>query len=407
MNLEPENRRSFVKKSLATSMTLTFAGLIRAHGDGETGGTTIDPENTYVTTNSGTTTTFDLEGTYYTTIGNTTTFDLEETYETTTYEETTTWDPEETTIVTTIDQTVSLVKHLPEGCDSATPGKRKLIGVNPDAGALQIQIDNAIVFQVQLGWFVEFEEDISFDADQKYVSTDCVQYFVKSKVLFEHNPLNLFGGPLDPMEIGVLVDAINSGIAAALDMDIDPLKPPGPRIWTAYSVTAGWGIDINNTTSLGPIVVVSDRLGSSQISSHGYWARVESEVSANPSKSVNFRWTLKVDRSNHIKIEKQIKFEILQRIVPLAQQLQQAIAPLASWKVLCEILPPPDIEIPHPLEQLVVAYEEPPVAAGLSCEYLGINGECHEPAAEEQEPTNPHWKKDDPNYPQTEFGETV
>ncbi len=64
-------------------MTLTFAGLIRAHGDGGTGSTTIDPENTYVTTNSGTTTTFDLEGTYYTTIGNTTTFDLEETYETT------------------------------------------------------------------------------------------------------------------------------------------------------------------------------------------------------------------------------------------------------------------------------------------------------------------------------------
>jgi hypothetical protein len=99
MNLEPENRRSFVKKSLATSMTLTFAGLIRAHGDGGTGSTTIDPENTYVTTNSGATTTFDLEGTYYTTIGNTTTFDLEETYETTTPETTI-----ETTIETTTDQ---------------------------------------------------------------------------------------------------------------------------------------------------------------------------------------------------------------------------------------------------------------------------------------------------------------
>ena len=104
MNLDPENRRSFVKKSLATSMTLTFAGLIRAHGDGGTGGTTIDPENTYVTTNSGTTTTFDLEGTYYTTIGNTTTFDLEERIITTTYEGTT-WDPEET--VTTAPETTA------------------------------------------------------------------------------------------------------------------------------------------------------------------------------------------------------------------------------------------------------------------------------------------------------------
>jgi hypothetical protein len=106
MNLEPENRRSFVKKSLATSMTLTFAGLIRAHGDGGTGGTTIDPENTDVTTNSGTTTTIDLEGTYYTTIGHSTTFDVESTYQTTTYDNTTTWNPEET-ISTTILETTS------------------------------------------------------------------------------------------------------------------------------------------------------------------------------------------------------------------------------------------------------------------------------------------------------------
>jgi hypothetical protein len=63
MKIDPESRRSFVKKSLASSMTVTFAGLIRAHGNGSNGETTIDPENTYVTTNSGTTTTFDLEET--------------------------------------------------------------------------------------------------------------------------------------------------------------------------------------------------------------------------------------------------------------------------------------------------------------------------------------------------------
>jgi hypothetical protein len=87
-------------------MTLTFAGLIRAHGDGGTGGTTIDPKNTYVTTNSGTTTTFDLEGTYVTTIGHSTTFDVEATYQTTTYDNTTTWDPEET-VTTTPPTTIS------------------------------------------------------------------------------------------------------------------------------------------------------------------------------------------------------------------------------------------------------------------------------------------------------------
>jgi hypothetical protein len=32
VKIDPENRRSFVKKSLATSMSVTFAGLIRAQG---------------------------------------------------------------------------------------------------------------------------------------------------------------------------------------------------------------------------------------------------------------------------------------------------------------------------------------------------------------------------------------
>ena len=120
MNLDPENRRSFVKKSLATSMTLTFAGLIRAHGDGGTGGTTIDPENTYVTTNSGTTTTFDLEGTYYTTIGNTTTFDLEATFGTT-YEHTTTYD-QEGTLETTQDTSTTTTEG---GGDDDGPWKAR------------------------------------------------------------------------------------------------------------------------------------------------------------------------------------------------------------------------------------------------------------------------------------------
>jgi hypothetical protein len=67
MKIDPENRRSFVKKSLVTSMSVSFAGLIRAHGNGSTGETTFDPENTYVTTSGGTTTTFDLEETVATT----------------------------------------------------------------------------------------------------------------------------------------------------------------------------------------------------------------------------------------------------------------------------------------------------------------------------------------------------
>ena len=42
--MHPENRRSFVKKTLATSVSISFAGLIRAHGE-EGGGSvsTVDP----------------------------------------------------------------------------------------------------------------------------------------------------------------------------------------------------------------------------------------------------------------------------------------------------------------------------------------------------------------------------
>jgi hypothetical protein len=63
MKIDPENRRSFVRKPLATSMSVTFAGLIRAHGEGGGQTTTFDPENTNVTTSRGTTTTWDPEET--------------------------------------------------------------------------------------------------------------------------------------------------------------------------------------------------------------------------------------------------------------------------------------------------------------------------------------------------------
>ena len=76
------DRRSFVKKSLATSVTISFAGLIRAHGE-EKGGTTTEPEATMVlttafeTTNGPTypETTVDPWGTVVTTVPETTCFE--------------------------------------------------------------------------------------------------------------------------------------------------------------------------------------------------------------------------------------------------------------------------------------------------------------------------------------------
>ena len=57
-----EPRRSFVKKTLATSVSISFAGLIRAHGE-EGGGTTNTTIGTYTTTVPATTL-----GTYVTTV---------------------------------------------------------------------------------------------------------------------------------------------------------------------------------------------------------------------------------------------------------------------------------------------------------------------------------------------------
>ncbi len=58
MNQPPETRRDFVKKSLAATASISFAGLIRAHG--EEGGSTTNttawettaPETTFGSTTS-------------------------------------------------------------------------------------------------------------------------------------------------------------------------------------------------------------------------------------------------------------------------------------------------------------------------------------------------------------------
>lgn len=86
---EPDTRRDFVKKSLATSAAVSFAGLIRAHGEEGGGTTTWNPEQTTVATTDGQTTTWNPD---YTTFE-------------TTAGETTTWDPEETTVQTTTNTT--------------------------------------------------------------------------------------------------------------------------------------------------------------------------------------------------------------------------------------------------------------------------------------------------------------
>lgn len=83
--MHQENRRSFVKKSLATSVSISFAGLIRAHGAEGGGATTWNSDETTIeTTDSGGTTTWNPDETtsYNTTVVTTTAvFDLSGTAE--------------------------------------------------------------------------------------------------------------------------------------------------------------------------------------------------------------------------------------------------------------------------------------------------------------------------------------
>jgi hypothetical protein len=143
--MNEENRRSFVKKSLATSMTFTFSGLIRAHGE-EGGSTTVatteettvfNPDDTTFatteTTDSGGTTTWDPDG---------------PTIETTVIEETTS-NPEDTTVETTEDTTVATT--LP-------PVYKATVTVtSPTAGPIATKrfVVGSTHYEIRFGWVFE------------------------------------------------------------------------------------------------------------------------------------------------------------------------------------------------------------------------------------------------------------
>ena len=112
--MQTENRRSFVKKSLATTVSLTFAGLIRAHGgEGTTNTTTADPCEITIMITTAAETTYPpsyWETTVASTDGNTTT----------------TWNPDETTASTVEQHYVSLQKQPPFPIDDGDiPTSRK------------------------------------------------------------------------------------------------------------------------------------------------------------------------------------------------------------------------------------------------------------------------------------------
>src|SRR5512134_1244852 len=111
--MNQENRRSFVKKSLATSVSISFTGLIRAHGESGGGTTTWSPEeNTNETTDSGGTTTWNPDE-YTFDSGDSTTWNPDES----TFDsgDSTTWNPDESTEVLTTERTKYRLESSPTG----------------------------------------------------------------------------------------------------------------------------------------------------------------------------------------------------------------------------------------------------------------------------------------------------
>jgi hypothetical protein len=299
---------------------------------------------------------------------------------------------------------VSLLKFEPVGGDQGNPNTRTRL-LEENAGLVQIEIDGLLVYEMSLLWIIEVTETVPSDVLQPYVSADCVQHSIEISIGVEMEHMST----LPNNDRGALNVAISDAISETFGVEpFGPLFAPfvqafGPLLKSAYSVNASWGIDHVDLSQLGPIVVASNRLGRSSFSSHGYWVRVYSDVSTNPSKTVNFEWRTKIRRSGFINIENHIKNAIIQKITLLVDSLKQNNQNL---EIICSVNPLPPIEDLLPIEQLVVDYEEPPESVGDSCEVLdplfGVGG-ANEPLDIEPRPADNRWDTDDPAYPPTYF----
>lgn len=375
-----EPRRSFVKKTLATSVSISFAGLIRAHGDEGSATTTWNPDQT--------------------------------TYATTVIGTTTTWNPDETTVVTTtILHDVSLQKQLPHPVsDPDIPTARTTSLVSP-AGSIKIMIGNQLFCNFAPQWNIRVLEQATVGEPYKTVLEDCVTY--RTQVEIE---VDLF--PVGGIPAGALADvavAVCNGFGMILAPGQFPQQniiipvvgadaPGGPNLAVGYSVAACWGPDAGIPGRVGPLVTVGDRLGTVTTSSYGYWLTVDSRLSPCPdSQSVEFKWTLRLRQSCHINLKQHIRRAILDQLNGGAIQAIVANNPNSAVIVDCNILPPP--LLPNdllPFSQLVLAFDLPPDACGTSCEVLdpfSFGENSGMVPLSENPPDDPRWVKPDPTIP--------
>jgi hypothetical protein len=195
-----------VKRSAATGITLSFAGLIRAHGGG--GGDGRTEEATTETTTS------DPHGMTHDTTWETTW----DPYETTEHGGTTT-NPDETTL-DTVAPAVSIVVQNPigGGPDPAVPEAKVLVITEP-AGEKEILLNGVRVYYVEYDWRIKVEEAIPVTLDLLNVSTACIQHLVKVEVRLQRKLQTKVIHPgLLPDEVSDIERSIHNGILEALGL---------------------------------------------------------------------------------------------------------------------------------------------------------------------------------------------
>jgi hypothetical protein len=139
---------------LATTMTITFIGLIRAHGGGGGGGET---------------TTWDPEGTTWDTTWapGGTTFE-------TTPENTTTFDPEETTMVTTVpseeEDPYVVIAPWNGGIIGPLASGSTTVKVNNKSGSQRV------VYEVKIKWELTYSWVLGTEPQPDKVATDCASF---------------------------------------------------------------------------------------------------------------------------------------------------------------------------------------------------------------------------------------
>ena len=387
-HMQPENRRSFVKKSLATSMSISFIGLLRAHGEEGAGTTTT---NTSFEPNQATVPP-----------------------ETVIWEETVTFNPDESTApAETIpaDLGVSIQKKEPFYAFPILSPCIKVTVIQSPPGLIQILAGNVQVFIINPIWRVRITEKVEAGLSTSYVLEDCASYAVDVGILLELvDPLlpfpaqlvpyltaiaNAATSILDPGNIGnPFLGQLNQFVAAT-----------GPSLFTGISLSAGYGFDVGNPGQIGPIVNAGGQYGNLESSSHGYFLSAKSDITpTSPSNPISIEWGVRLKRSKFFNIHAHIEAAIRNAFNAGLIQAVQAKFPNQIVHVDCVIPWLPESAHDASFAQSVFAYDISPTSLGDSCpiaypDVLSNLSDLNNDIDDEDPPSDNQWEKVDPSLP--------